>query len=248
VLLAQKIFEEKFFLTLENRTIIKMTEERTVLTDIEAYEFCTNNSSKLLFTLAENYDYSSGEFELVWTFDSLKGYIFAGYGKLASVHNNTDDVDFYDSEGKFIKNIKFKEVSNKHLQYITGIFLDDNTVLLSEGGSRNIVKINISEESCKVFKTFDIGWLGEITKFEDFYYIYVSSDASIYKFSDSTDPVCIGKEFPYHITGLEVEGDILYFVSNFGKGFYKYNIANNFLIKLFELNSQDRLYMITYRK
>ncbi|MEA2066073.1 MAG: hypothetical protein U9O65_03085 [Thermotogota bacterium] len=88
----------------------------------------------------------------------------------------------------------------------------------------------------------------KITKFEDFYYIYVSSDASIYKFSDLTDPVCVGKEFPYHITGLEVEGDILYFVSNFGKGFYKYNTANNLLIKLFELNSPDRLYMITYHK
>ncbi|MGC9384901.1 MAG: hypothetical protein ACP5D6_09900, partial [Kosmotogaceae bacterium] len=223
---SKNFVEEKFFLTLENRTIIKMTEEGTALTGIEAHEFCTDDASKLLFTLTEAYNYSSGEFELVWTFDSLKGYIFAGYGKIASVHNDTDDVDFYDYEGKFIKNIKFKEVSDKHLQYISGIFLDDNTFLLSEDGNRNIVKINVSEENCEVFKSFDIGWLGEITKFEDFYYIYVSSDTSIYKFSDLTDPVCIGKEFPYHITGLEVEGDILYFVSNFGKGFYKYNIAN----------------------
>ncbi|MFO7881049.1 MAG: hypothetical protein R6U52_00760 [Kosmotogaceae bacterium] len=245
---SKNFFEEKFFLTLENKTIIKMTEEGTSLTDIEAYDFCTDDSSKMLFTLTRAFSYSSGEFKLVCTYDSLKGYIFAGFGKLASVHNNTDDVDFYDYEGKFIKNIKFKEVSDKHLQYISGIFLDDNTFLLSEDGNRNIVKINISEESCEIFKAFDIGWLGEITKFEDFYYMYVSSGASIYKFSDSTDPICVGKDFPFHITGLEVEGDMLYFVSNFGKGFYKYNIANNSLIKLFELNSPDRLYTITYNK
>ncbi|MEA2066576.1 MAG: hypothetical protein U9O65_05715 [Thermotogota bacterium] len=160
---SKNFVEEKFFLTLENRTIIKMTEEGTALTGIEAHEFCTDDASKLLFTLTEAYNYSSGEFELVWTFDSLKGYIFAGYGKIASVHNDTDDVDFYDYEGKFIKKIKFTEISDNHLQYISGIFLDDNTFLLSEDGNSNIVKINISEESCEVFKPFDIGWLGEIT-------------------------------------------------------------------------------------
>jgi hypothetical protein len=213
-----------------------MTEEGTASTGLEAYEFCTDDSSKMLFTLTRAFSYSSGEFELVCTYDSLKAYIFAGYGKIASVHNDTDDVDFYDYEGNFIKNIKFTEISDNHLQYIPGIFLDDNTFLLSKDGNRNIVKINISEESCEVFKTFDIGWLGEITKLEDFYYIYVSSDASIYKFINSTDPVCIGKKLPYHITGFVVEGDILYFVSNYGEGFYKYSIANNMLIKLFELN------------
>jgi hypothetical protein len=127
---------KEIFLTLEKNQIIEITDDGTSSTVIKANEFCTDDASKLVFTLTEAYDYSTGEFELVWTFDSLKGYISAGYGKIASVHNDTDDVDFYDYKGKFIKNIKFTETSDNHLQYISGICLDDNTFLLSKDGNR----------------------------------------------------------------------------------------------------------------
>jgi hypothetical protein len=223
-----------------------MTEEGTASTGLEAYEFCTDDSSKMLFTLTRAFSYSSGEFELVCTYDSLKAYIFAGFGKIASVHNDTDDVDFYDYEGNFIKNIKIDETLDNSLQNSYGIFLGENEFILSEDGNNNVVIFDLKEGKCRKFKSFDFGWLGAICKCGDSYYIYTISETSIYKFNESTDPVLVNKGFPIHVTGIVAENDVLSLVSNYGNGFCEYDLTNKQLNKLFVLSYPDLLTKITY--
>lgn len=234
------------FLTLVNGTIIEISKEGSFTTVIKASSFCVDNDAKLLFTSTEVYDYSSGEFLLLRTYNQLKGYIYAGFGMIASVHNDTNDIDFYDYDGNFIKNIRFRENADDNLQNAYGIFLDNNTFLLSEDGYKNVIKVNISEGTTEIFKAFDFGWLGAFAKYEDFYYIYTSAGNAIYKFSASTDPVLIDDGFPTHVTGMVVEESILYFVSNFGNGFYSYNLESGELTKKADLNYPNWLYKITY--
>ncbi|OAA29147.1 hypothetical protein AT15_03925 [Kosmotoga arenicorallina S304] len=234
------------FLTLANSTIIEISNEGSFTTGIKAHSFCVDNEAKLLFTLNEIYDYSSGKFLLLRTYDSLTGgYIYAGFGIIASVHNDTDDIDFYDYDGNFIKTIEFSG-NPVILQSAYGIFLDNNTFLLSEDGYNNVIKVNISDGTAEIFKSFDFGWLGVFAKHEDSYYIYTSAGNAIYKFSASTDPVLIDDGFPAHVTGIVAEESILYFVSNFGNGFYSYNMESGELTKIADLNYPQGLYKITY--
>lgn len=237
---------QKAFLTTERNYIVKITEDGTVSTDIKAHEFCVDNNAKLLFTLTRSYDYSTGEFNLVNEYESLKGYIFSGFGLIASVHNDTDDVDFYRYDGSFVRNIKFNDPHDNELQYACGIFLDENTFLLSEDGNNNIIKFNVAESSFEIFKSFDFGWLGEMYKFHDTYYIYTSSGAAIYTFSETTQPMFVNKDFPFHITGMVVEDDFIYFVSNFGNGFFKYDMDEKTISKVYDLHYPRNLYKISY--
>ncbi len=234
------------FLALERNYIVKITEDGTVSTGIKANEFCVDDNAKLLFTLTRSYDYSTGEFKLVNEYESLKGYIFSGYGLIASVHNDTDDVDFFGYEGEHINNVIFDESPNNELQYASGLFLDENTFLLSEDGHDNIIRFNISESSFEIFKSFDFGWLGEMDRFQGFYYVYTSSDASIYKFTEIATPALVNNDFPFHITGMVVEDDFIYFVSNFGNGFFKYDMSEKTTSKIYSLHYPKNLYKISY--
>ncbi|MFW6120980.1 MAG: hypothetical protein ACOC80_08815 [Petrotogales bacterium] len=238
-------FEEEF-LTLERNYIVRITEDGTVSTGIKAHEFCIDDNAKLLFTLTRSYDYSTGEFKLVNEYESLKGYIFSGFGLIASVHNDTDDVDFYRYDGSFVRNIKFNDPHDNALQYACGIFLDDNTFLLSEDGYNNIIRFNVVESSFEIFKSFDFGWLGEMDRFKGFYYVYTSSGASIYKFTEIATPVLINNDFPFHITGMVVKDDFIHFVSNFGNGFFKYDFNEKTMSKVYDLHYPKNLYKISY--
>ena len=237
--------EKKAFLTIERNYIVKITEDGTVSTGIKTSDFCVDDNAKLLFTLTRSYDYSTGEFKLVNEYESLKHIISSGFGLIASVHNDTDDVDFYRYDGNFVGNIKFNDPPNNRLQNAYGIFLDENTFLLSEDGNNNIIKFNVAESSFEIFKSFDFGWLGAFYKFHDTYYIYTGG-AAIYKFSETTKPMLVNKDFPVHITGMVVEDDFIYFVSNFGNGFFKYDMTEKTMSKVYDLHYPKKLYRISY--
>ena len=234
------------FLTVEKDTgIVMITEDGTSAIGINAYKFAVDDDQKLLFT--NNgfvYDYSTGVFIHQKTLSLSSGYIFCGHGRIAVARNTTDDVDFYDYDGKLINNVKFKDPADTRLQNVYGIFLDEDTFVLSEDGDRNIIKIRISDGSIEVLKHFDQN-LSSIFKHGDFYYVAVGG-SKIYKFNETTDPVLIASGLPSAITGLYVDDNLIYFVSNYGYGFYIYNMDTEEYVKKFDLNYPKLLYRISF--
>ena len=240
------------FLTVEKDTgIVMITEDGTSAIGINAgiYSgFAVDDDQKLLFVAGGSdskvYDYSSGDFVFQKTLSLSSGYIFCGHGRIAVARNTTDDVDFYDYDGKLINNVKFKDPADTRLQNVYGIFLDEDTFVLSEDGDRNIIKIRISDGSIEVLKHFDQN-LSSIFKHGDFYYVAVGG-SKIYKFNETTDPVLIASGLPSAITGLYVDDNLIYFVSNYGYGFYIYNMDTEEYVKKFDLNYPKLLYRISF--
>ena len=93
-------------------------------------------------------------------------------------------------------------------------------------------------------KHFDKG-LGGIFKHGDFYCVVVGG-SRIYKFNETTDPVLIASGLPSAITGLYVDDNLIYFVSNGGYGFYIYDMDTGKYVKKFDLNYPKFLYRISF--
>jgi len=245
--------EGYYFLTVEKyRRIVMITEDGTLAIGINAglySEFAVDDDQKLLFVAGGSsstvYNHSSGDFEFQKTLSLSLGYIFCGYGRIAVVRNATDDVDFYDYDGTFIKNVKFKDPADTRAQDVYGIFLDEDTFVLSDGGDHNVIKIRISDGSIEVLKHFDDN-LGSIFKHGDSYYV-VRGGSMIYKFNETTDPVLIASGLPSLVLGLYVDDNLIYFVSNGECGFYIYNMDTGKYMKKFDFNYPYSLYRISFR-
>jgi len=87
--------------------------------------------------------------------------------------------------------------------------------------------------------------LGSIFKHGDFYYVVVGG-SRIYKFNETTDSVLIASGLPSAITGLYVDDNLMYFVSNYGYGFYIHNMDTGEYVKKFDLNYPRFLYRISF--
>ena len=118
--------------------------------------------------------------------------------------------------------------------------------VLSEDGTHNVLKMNIEDGSVEyeILKSFNTA-LSSIYRCDDTYYIAVGGN-SIYKFTETTDPELVVSGLPGYITGLWVSGNSIYFVSNFGHGFYVYNMETKEFSKKFDLNNPYLLYRISF--
>lgn len=239
---------QEAFLTLVDGSIVQITEDGTSSTGIITDHFCVDDNNKILFTLTKSYDYSSGELELINEYNIPKGFIYSNYGIIASINNSTDIVDFYNYDGTFIKSIKIIDEPNGIAQNSFGIFLDENTFLLSEDGDNNLIQFNISEGTAEIYRSFSdsLQWIGAFCRLGNDFYIYTITDSAIYKFRKYGIPVVVDNGFPNNIAGMIVEEDKIHFVSNFANGYYTYDFTSKETEKVLEIHYPKKLFKITY--
>jgi hypothetical protein len=239
---------QEAFLTLVDGSVVKITEDGTSSTGIITDHFCVDDNNKILFTLTKSYNYSSGELELINEYNLPEGFIYSNYGIIASVNNSTDIVDFYNYNGTFIKSIKIIDEPNHTAQNSFGIFLDEDTFLLSEDGDNNLIQFNISEGTTEIYRSFSdsLQWIGVFYKLGNDFYIYTITGSSIYKFRKYGIPVLVDESFPNNIAGMIVEEDKIHFVSNYANGYFTYDRTTKEWTKIEELHFPRKLSKITY--
>jgi len=162
-----------------------------------------------------------------------------GYGKIAVISNKHDDVHFFSLEGEFLNHGLILDEPDLRLQNVSGFFLDPETLIVSEDGYSNIIKMSsVTGESEVLVNIPILPWLGSIIYDIDTNESFVAASSKIIQFylNSPEDYNIIAEDLPSHITGLVKMEDSIFFVSNFAGGFYKLDIITG---KLKTITSVD---------
>lgn len=225
--------------------IIKITDTATSLTGIGGRYFYYDNLTKKLLSGKAFYEYDKGEFSFLESLSIDNGYPVIGYGKILIIDTGEDIANVYDYSGNFIKQIIFVDPPGSDLQCFEGFFLDDNNFVISEDGIGNISQFNIQTEEKTILMPEEGGWFGAIYNSSDYYYFYKSS-SEIYRFdlSNSYEKELIISNLPYHAVGIVVIDSRIYFTSNFGNGFYIYDMNTSELLKYYHFYKPNGLFLL----
>ena len=228
-----------------NNKIIKITDDSTSLTGIGGTYFYYDFLSKRLLSGNSFFKYEDNSFKSLGSLQLNNGYPILGHGKILKVLNGEDIAYVYDYEGNFIKQINMVENPSSNNQSIYGFFLDENNFVISTDGNKNIAQFNILTEDKLKIAYPDEGWFGAIYKNEPYYYVYNAS-GKIYRIDTSNlnniELVITG--LPTHVTGMVVIDHRIYFSSNFGYGFYIYDMSTKELLKYYYFNKPKGLFLL----
>ena len=233
------------FITKENIDLIKITNDSTSLAGIDVGNYYYDNLSQRLLTNSVFYEYDGSNFILLDNFTMDWGYPILGYGNIIKIDNSTDIAKLYDYNGNFIKQFNVYDTPGTSGQSIYGFFIDENNFVLSTDEDYNIVQYNISTDENEILLAHDGIRSSAICQSGDYYYVYKSS-GDIYRFdpTENSGLELVVSDVPNHVTGMVVINHRIYFVSNFGNGFYIYDMNTEEMIKYYYFYKPKGLFIL----
>ncbi len=139
--------------------------------------------------------------------------------RIALLNNRQDEVYFIDYEGNFITEVELPNSTTSWQNLHADIL--DNELIVSENGVRELYAIDLNTYERRLYADLSslTDFVGFIKVFSDS--VYVSTRSSIYLLPEDSDPVeLVNLNGENNISGLDVQGEYLFFQTNFGGNIY----------------------------
>lgn len=163
-----------------------------------------------------------------------------GDERIAVLSNQYNDARVFSMSGESIATVVMEDASERSLQNISGVFLDQDMLLVSEDGYLNVVQMLIPVEATLPLLEIPGTWIGHIVLDQSGNNAYVARrPESIVRFDARTGAMVQEiAEFPdiTIVTGFTVHPDEIYFVSNHGDGFFRFDPSTEQVEQIAELD------------
>jgi hypothetical protein len=162
---------------------------------------------------------------------------------MAFLDNERDLVSFTNSSGELLTSLPLMDQSpDDNLQSVYGVVVG-NSLIISEDGSSQLVRIDLDNYQRSVFRNFGhlSGWLGDIDFADGTYYMVQSQKIFSFREGEEETLVCILPEG--NNTGIAILGNFAYVTH--GNKLYRVNLQNgSYEVLLGDLNFPEDIELI----
>ena len=173
-----------------------------------------------------------------------------GAERIAVLSNRHNDVRIFSDSGESIKTVVMEEASEVGAQNVSGVFVEQDRLLVSEDGHGNAMLVRIDDGVALPFTEIDGDWIGHLVLDEAGSTAYVARQpASIIRFSAHSPAEAIfSRELVADLsnvpTGFTVHPDSILFVSYHGDGFFEFDPSTEQVEQIAELDNPTSLAFI----
>jgi len=145
--------------------------------------------------------------------------------RVALMDNENDKIYFVNSTGALIATVNIRDYPDDTLQNLDGIVVN-NTLIFSEDGDRNVLRIDLTTYEVSVFKNLSAmySWVGHITYSNGSF--YATGPKSIYRFSEVGNITKVAEVAEGNIAGIVVADGYAYVAVNFAGKVYRVNLQD----------------------
>ncbi len=135
-------------------------------------------------------------------------------GGFATLDNESDRIDFIDSDGNFLRTVMMPDLSPDELQGVRGVVVGDK-LIVSETGGGKVICVDLTTYAASILRdlsTLPVPWISDIDYWNAYYWLCGPRDS--WRFTSAGDVYDLCTFTEANLVGIAVVDAIGYFVIN----------------------------------